>query len=118
MPTFPVAQPAVTALPPVFALNPLARPLSQSMTAFADWTSESPPTSAQPADRFLLSHDVRGDPVGPAVPVTVPADVDPDGLADRARVVVNRIRRLWRRMGHAGEKRRHQDRRKKTARQT
>src|SRR5688572_17136219 len=51
MPTLPVHQSALTSLPPSTSLKPLARPLSQSITALGASDSFRPPTVGQPSDR-------------------------------------------------------------------
>jgi hypothetical protein len=48
IPTLPVAQVAVTSVPPVAVVYPLARPLSQSMTAFGASDSFIPPIVTHP----------------------------------------------------------------------
>ena len=48
MPTSPVVQPAVTALPA--SSKPRARPLSQSIAALVPSVSASAPTSGQPCE--------------------------------------------------------------------
>src|SRR5262245_17536500 len=50
MPTFPVVQAAETSVPPVCAVKALARPLSQSMTAFGPSVSNGSPVVGQPVE--------------------------------------------------------------------
>ena len=47
----PVDQLAATAEPPAAAEYPVARPLSQSITALPEATSDRPPVSMHPVDR-------------------------------------------------------------------
>ncbi len=53
IPVRPLVQPAVTGVSPVRLVYARARPFSQSITALADWISERPPTSTQPAERLV-----------------------------------------------------------------
>src|SRR5688572_7029227 len=50
MPTLPVHQSARTSLPPSTSVKPLARPLSQSITALGASASLEPPTVGQPSE--------------------------------------------------------------------
>ncbi len=51
MPTLPVVHVATTSSVPSIVVNPLARPFSQSMTAFGASRSTGPPTVGHPSER-------------------------------------------------------------------
>ena len=53
MPTLPLDQYAAVVVVPVTEVYPVRAPFSQSITDFADVTSEGPPTSTQPCDRLV-----------------------------------------------------------------